>query len=101
MENAFPTPKVFMTQNPPNFSGINTNHQQPKKNLEMYEDDIVDSFGPYRLPPNSISPQGARKDLAGGGIADLITPKGAAPPAMVEVGLSEPRFKSAPDIAPR
>lgn len=62
------------------------------------EDDIVDSFGPSRLPPRVVIKFPGDRKAAWKEINDLIAPHGAEPPAMVEVALNDSRFRPVPKI---
>ena len=97
MNSALPTPSVFLTRWRFESGVFNTNRDSRMGNSGMLDDDIVDSFGPSRLPPIVVFKlPGARKAVVAE-IADLLTPHGAEPPGMFAASLNDSRFKSVPE----
>ena len=66
--------------------------------ISWYDDDIVDSFDPSRLPPRVVMKLPGARIAVEKEINDLLAPHGVEPPAMVEVHLRDSRFKNIPRI---
>ena len=93
MNSGFPIPNTFLTSNKVDSVWFNHPKRKGKDETRWLDDDIVDSFGPSRLPPRIVFKlPGARKAVEKE-ITDLLTPHGLEPPAMVVVALNDSRFK--------
>ena len=66
---------------------------QPKTNDWRYDDDIVDSFDPSRIPPRIAFRLEKAREAIVKEITDLLTPHGKEPPAMIEVDLGEAKYR--------
>ena len=93
MNSGFPIPNTFVTSGKVDYVWSNHPKRKGKDETQWLDDDIVDSFGPSRLPPRIVFKlPGARKAVEKE-ITDLLTPHGLEPPAMVVVALNDSRFK--------
>ena len=101
MENDFSIPIGYAAQNKVNRSAFNANRPKSKIDMNMSDDDIVDSFGPSRLHRRILFRLPGARKAAGKEIADLLTPHGAEPPEVAQVSSGDSRFRSAPYISPR
>ena len=85
MNCLLPVPNVFLTQDRKKGTESPNRSKEGKGEVKMLDGEIVDSFGPSRLPPRIIFLlPGARKAVEKE-INDLLTPHGTEPPSMVVV----------------
>ena len=100
MSSLLPIPKCFATKS----TDVNINATTGEidhiltAESPWLGDEIVDPFGPPRLPPRVVVKLPGVRRAAGEEINDLLSPHRAGPPAMVEASLNESRFRSVPRI---
>ena len=73
-----------------------TTEESPTKHADAwwYEDEIVDQFDPSRIPPRIAFRLEKARDAIEKEITDLLTAHGNAPPAMLEVDITLPQYRS-------
>ena len=59
-----------------------------------FDDEIVDQFDPSRIPPRIAFRLEKAREAIVKEITDLLTPHGNAPPAMIEVDITLPQYRS-------
>ena len=73
---------------------------KPRKNCakkdEYVDDDVMQHFDPSRIPPRIAFKLIPAREAIEKEINDLIHAKPGEPPAMIEVALSDPRFRNVP-----
>ena len=91
---------MFLTHDKDGLTESSNRSKGEKREPQMLDDEIVDSFGPSRLPTWVLFPPTGARQAVGGEIKDLLTPHGEEPPAMVVEALGGSRFRNFPRIFP-